>query len=332
MIQLDADLPVGTGPPGSDGYVLARQLLGSARRLLPGSQRGEEVNSPASAIYCYSVWLRHMALASAFGPYGLPRRTVVELGPGGSLGVGLAALLHGAESYLALDTTPFIQRDRHHDILDDLVELFGSRAPVPAGDQFPNLKPFLLDYRYPCGAGEPDLSPGRVAAIHDAIDALSSGRAPTGDGPSLRYFTDYPCFDAAMGRGRADLIISQAVMEYLPDLDAAYADQHGWLRPGGWISHQIDLSAHETAATWNGHWAIPAPLWEMLRRTRPTLINRQPFSGHTSAMEDQGFAVLMAVRSLDRGGVPRERLAPGFRGLSREDRQVRGAWIMAKKS
>ena len=47
-----------------------------------------------SARYCYSVWMRHFTTAT--GVVGLIRpRCVAELGPGDSLGIGLAALGFG---------------------------------------------------------------------------------------------------------------------------------------------------------------------------------------------------------------------------------------------
>jgi hypothetical protein len=56
-----------------------------------------------SASYCYSVWQRHLTMARQNGLQEVPH-TVVELGPGDSLGVGLAALLSGAKHYYAFDT------------------------------------------------------------------------------------------------------------------------------------------------------------------------------------------------------------------------------------
>ena len=55
-----------------------------------------------SARYCYSVWSRHLSILQRSG---LPTtfKTMVELGPGDSLGIGLAALLSGVERYIALD-------------------------------------------------------------------------------------------------------------------------------------------------------------------------------------------------------------------------------------
>ena len=59
-------------------------------RILTGRRTGGTV----SARYCYSVWLRHLSMLYQSA---LPTtfKTTAELGPGDSLGIGLAALLSG---------------------------------------------------------------------------------------------------------------------------------------------------------------------------------------------------------------------------------------------
>ena len=52
----------------------------------------------ANPAYCYSWWIRHIALLELSGHRPV-LQTVAELGPGGSLGVGLASLLSGANTY-----------------------------------------------------------------------------------------------------------------------------------------------------------------------------------------------------------------------------------------
>src|SRR5215467_13821096 len=48
-----------------------------------------------SARYCYSVWFRHLINLDSCG-FKIKGARVAELGPGDSIGVGLAALLSGA--------------------------------------------------------------------------------------------------------------------------------------------------------------------------------------------------------------------------------------------
>jgi hypothetical protein len=55
-----------------------------------------------SARYCYSVFLRHLIMLDRVGAPTDPR-VVAEIGPGASIGAGLAALLAGAETYYGFD-------------------------------------------------------------------------------------------------------------------------------------------------------------------------------------------------------------------------------------
>jgi hypothetical protein len=92
-----------------------RSLVIGAATYVPGLRRltGRTTGGTVSARYCYSVWLRHLCMLHR---HGLPTQfeTVVELGPGDSLGVGLAALLTGAERYIALDALRYddIRREK----------------------------------------------------------------------------------------------------------------------------------------------------------------------------------------------------------------------------
>ena len=61
-----------------------------------------------SARYCYSVWLRHLAMAHTNGLPTSPK-IVAELGPGDSIGMGLAALIAGTEKYFAFYSGPHCQ-------------------------------------------------------------------------------------------------------------------------------------------------------------------------------------------------------------------------------
>ena len=97
--------------------------------VLPRSLHMRSTGGTDSARYCYSVFLRHLVSIHAAGvPMRL--RVVAELGPGDFLGVGLAALIAGAERYVACDIRPFASRARDVRIFDELVAMFAARMPI----------------------------------------------------------------------------------------------------------------------------------------------------------------------------------------------------------
>jgi hypothetical protein len=89
----------------------------------------------SSACYCYSVWLRHLVMARRAGLR--PSLDVVaELGPGDSIGTGLAALLSGAGKHVGLDVVPFASNAQNVRIFEELVALFKTRADIHNGHEF----------------------------------------------------------------------------------------------------------------------------------------------------------------------------------------------------
>ena len=101
----------------------------------------------ATARYCYSVWLRHLVAAHENGLE--PKlRVVLELGPGDSIGAGLAALLSSAERYVVEDWVRYTNVADNLDVLEELLTLFRNQSPIP-DDEFPRIYPKLQSYAFP---------------------------------------------------------------------------------------------------------------------------------------------------------------------------------------
>ena len=93
---------------------------------------------------------------------------MVELGPGDSLGIGLAALLSGVERYIALDVIQYASDAQNLRIFEELIALFKDRAPIPDEAEFPLVRPLLPSYAFPADLVTSALgrgaSPGSVGA------------------------------------------------------------------------------------------------------------------------------------------------------------------------
>jgi hypothetical protein len=313
--------------------VRLRPLLVGVATYLPGlrSLTARRTGGTISARYCYSVWLRHLVMArqhragAAFG-------TVAELGPGDSLGLGLAALLSGAGRYVALDVVRYADSARNVAIFDELVTLFHNREPVPDDREFPLVRPLLSSYAFPHDILTDDLlaaalDPARLAMIRRALTALD---VPNGGNPFISYVV--PWHDAGVvDRESVDLILSQAVLEYPSDLAGTYAAMDRWLKPGGMMSHDIDFKSHGLTKEWSGHWACSDRVWSLMEGRRRDVLNRAPHSAHLAALGALGCEIVCDQRTESPPAVFRARLAPRFRQLTDEDLRTSSAFIQACK-
>ncbi|MGD0887277.1 MAG: methyltransferase domain-containing protein [Thermodesulfovibrionales bacterium] len=282
------------------------------------------------ARYCYSVWLRHLVLAHRHGMQNIPR-VVAELGPGDSLGIGMAALLSGCERYHAFDVVHFIRHKQNFTMLEELIELFQQRAPIPDEQEFPHLYPRLADYAFPSEilhdhALHDALAPDRVETIRDALSSLGNGEK------QIVIFYSVPWDSStAIQEESVDMIISQAVLEHVDRLADAYAFMYRWLRPGGFISHEIDFKSHGISQIWNGHWSYGNLVWRIIRGKRAYLLNREPCSTHEKYAKHAGFIIDYIQREYQSNGVAREQLPPLYRGLSGDDLITSSAYFFANK-
>jgi hypothetical protein len=280
----------------------------------------------STARYCYSVWLRHLILVNEAHPAGVPA-VVAELGPGDSIGIGLAALLCGADQYYALDIVPYSDLRRNLRIFDELARLFEQREPVPGEREFPFLYPKLRSYEFPAGLLDEQrlhaaLRPGREAEIRGCLEHASA--------PGSRILYKAPWSEpSVIEDASVDMIYSQAVLEHVQELRSVYAAMSHWLRPGGVMTHQIDYQCHGKASVWNGHWAYPDRVWKLIVGRRPYLLNRAPHSEHVRLLQEAGFTIVRESRIRTASTLRTRDLAPRFRELTDDDLTTSGAFMVA---
>lgn len=282
--------------------------------------------------YCYSVWLRHLTIACENGMSTLPN-VIAELGPGNSLGMGLAGLITGATKYYAFDINKYSTIERDVKIFNELVTLFKKREDIPGEIEFPKVKPFLSSYKFPRhilsdAYLEACLKPSRIRAIKEAIlniDNLSY------KGPILiKYFA--PWHDSGtLEKESVDMIYSQTVLEYIEDLDRTYKILNHWQKPGGYMSHQIDFKCLGKAIEWNGHWAYSDFAWKLIKGKKSVVINRAPCQMHINLQKKHGFEVLSVIRIQNTTGIERNQLSIRFKNISDEDLITSGAHILSRK-
>jgi hypothetical protein len=294
---------------------------------IPGLER--LANSAAGSLvgprYFYSVWLRHLASIAAVRP-AFSYEVVAELGPGDASALGICALLSGARRYIGLDRVAFGLRADGREMLDDLHLLFKRREPVPGDDEFPGVYPKLPDYSFPHHALsgktlETSLAPSPVTHPRGVL----MGDMRFADDSMLSYAAPWDANDMVVP-GSVDLLASQAVMEHVDNVSAAYAAMRRWLKPSGIMSHRIDYSCHGITNDWYGHWTVSPGLWRIVRGKPAYLINRLPHAAHAAAMQEASFEILSCTSTTTATPAP-----TGLVRIAHEvaDLSIKGAFVVA---
>jgi Methyltransferase domain len=315
------------------------RLLFNAVTFIPGATRlppirrvmrrhHHKTGGSTDARYCYSVWLRHLVSAANNGLNSAPQ-IVSELGPGDSLGMGLAAVLSGAERYYAFDVVAHASAERNMAVLDELIHLFQARTPIPDASEYPKISPTLNDYRFPDYVLTDErlnaaLSPERIQRLKDSLRICNRSTS------MVQYRAPWSTQEA-VERDALDMVFSQATLEHVDQLQEVYEAMYLWLKPGGYMSHEIDFKSHGLAKQWNGHWAYSRPMWALVRGKDQWLINREPYSTHRKLAEHCGFRIVNEQLKKRQSQLRKHDLAPEFRGLTDDDLTTSSAFLQAIK-
>lgn len=295
----------------------------------PQVVRPRRTGGSNSARYCYSVFLRHLKAVHHI-LRRVPQGVVAEIGPGDSLGVGIAALLAGASQYRAYDIVAFAAREQNLLIFDALLDLFKKRTPIPDEGEFSNLKPVIDDYSFPHAllpkhVLERSLAPERLAALRHEIEQgiLNGSKA-------ICYRAPWNGEDDAESSS-VDWIFSQAVMGQIDNLVGIYRACGRWLSLGGTMSHQIDFGCLGTADTWDGHRAYSPLMWKIVRGRRAFLINRLPPSRHRELLQENGLAIRGEIITREVPHITSPKLALPFRDWSDDDLSAKSIFQVSEK-
>jgi hypothetical protein len=304
-------------------FPLSKGLLTSIPFLNAWRKHYATTGGTDTSRYCYSVCLRHLVMLHRYG-FKIAGARVGELGPGDSIGIGLAALLSGATQYLGLDIVPFSAKADLETVFEELVQLYSRREPIPDHNEFPRVRPRLESYKFPAYLIDWDNFSSRAENVRMEL------RTDLGAG----QFIDYRAPWTSPGESAAaslDLMFSQAVLEHVDDLEGTYKAMSLWLKPGGYASHVIDFTAHGLSPFWNGHWAYSDFQWRLVRGRREFLLNREPLSTHLACIRKVGLEVVFLKQQYDSNGCNDRDLSKRFRKLDADDLRTRGAVMILRK-
>lgn len=283
-----------------------------------------------SVKYCYDVWLKHLSFLHQAGMEFIPK-TLAEIGPGDSLGAGLSAMLCGTDTYYGLDVLPYANPARNIKVLECLADFFRKRKGRFVRG-WPDTDPYLDHRLFPSHILKDSLLEDslRNERVADIRSALQKADGTNFGGISVHYIIGNAC-SCFSPPASVDCILAHAVMEHVAVLDQAYRAFFGQLRPGGWMSLQIDFQSHDITGKWNGHWTYSDHDWATLQDKETLFLNRQPCSRHIELIERSGFTIECLLKEYRDDGVERPDLVERWQSLSDDDLRCFGSFIQARK-
>lgn len=277
----------------------------------------------------YRIFLNHLIKAYEKG-LAWPQRSVGEIGPGFHLGVGLSALLAGADRYYAFDLVPHINFDEELSILDELLEMFRERTPAVNDSG-------RLVFEFPRDIINDEiliksLSDDRI----DNLKANLKAAGHTSQNTMIFYVTpweeQYQDF-----RESCNFIVSQSCLEHIEQIEQAYSIFWELLTPGGIMSHKIDLKHHGYSKKWNGkilwngHWLYDDLQWSDMVKNYLFSINRLTCSEHLTMILRNNFQILRVEKRFTESILKASDLASKFQGMTNEDLKCSGILVQARK-
>lgn len=310
---------------------LSSTVISAYRKIIP---EREHTGGTTHPLYCYAVWMRHLSMLLDAAPH-FRYRTVVELGPGDTIGAGLAALFCGAERYYGLDSHPYLRLTDSLDTFDHLVSFYRQRYPIPSGGEFCDVQPDLPVYDFPrhhfwVQNLEANLETERLTKFRTALSNTARPAIPSDDA-LIRYLAPWRAED--LPPASVDFLFSQAVLEHVENMQMSYEAMARWVRPGGYISHTIDFRSHGTSLDWNGHWAYSKSDWKRANSHKAfRRINRLPRSAHLRHIENAGFEIVHSRTMRRSDGIKARHVSPDYEMMPDEDLHSWGIYVLARKN
>lgn len=254
-----------TPPARNGGYFLLGGLALLANKLrytlrgyrdprpFPPTEYGRAIAYDLGVV---DAWMARLA-AYLGQPYDLSGKTVLELGPGADLGVGLYFLAQGVARYCAADVNPLaasVPQEFYERLVANLIERGTITAESAAA---------LLAEPESTRAGRPDRLDYRCLADFD-----------------LRAF----------GRNSVDLFVSQAAFEHFEHFQDTARQMAEVAHPGALLVTEIDLNTHTRWLRDNDpHSIYRIPEWIYRLCHFPGIPNRMRPNEYVQALEQAGW-------------------------------------------
>ncbi len=255
--------------------------------------------------YPLDVFHKHVTALAPLRKEGIQGADVLEIGPGGNVGVSFLMLLAGAKSATCLDVVPWMQGTGPDALYPALVE---AAAKDPESYQ---VAPALLE---------------QAKADPEGLARRLMGQ--------ITYLYPVDIATTTLPDASHDIIFSHACFEHFADPERSIAQIARLLRPDGVTSHEVDLRDHRDFSRPLDFLQYNDALWRLSTSNRPNGVrNRWRRSEYRAAFERHGMAVvymgtsqqIMVTEEM------RSQYQPHFQQMSLEELGVIGILLVARK-
>lgn len=284
-------------------------------------------HSSSNAKFCYSFWLRILVTINELD-LNNSKKCIAEIGPANSFGIGICALLCGAEKYIALDIDDSYDSTLTTGIFEELLKLLISREPIPDDIVFPNINLRISNYDFPKDILNDELLDKSLSKdrINQILMEIQNVRGK--NNVFISYYTPWQSNTNLLQikRQNIDLIFSRAVLEHVKFPIILYKDINTILRKSMLMFHDIEYHSHGLSKYWNGHRHFSKLTWKIVNGNRPYFLNKVTHSEHEDLITGNRFKILRSDR------IKRDsNLRRGIYGMSVDDYETYGGAIVSTK-
>lgn len=236
-------------------------------------------HSSYNSKFCYSFWLQ-LFVALRKEEYTKKLEKVGEIGNGGSLGMGICALLTGSKEYYSFEINKSFDKKKNLKLLDELAELFEEKSKIPS--EFEKLNIHSDTYDFPKDLIKNDnFNQNIIEEIRSEInsDFINSKR--------IKIIQDWESHASL----NLDLVFSRAVLEHVNAPIRVYHAVYSHLNNNAIMAHDIELHSHGITQKLDGHYRIPNYLWKIIFGNRSYFLNRWNCKHHIACIEKTGFEI-----------------------------------------
>lgn len=239
-------------------------------------------HSGYSAVFCYTLWLSILVKIDE-------RKLIVdlnkigELGCGGSVGVGICALLTGTKEYFGLEIENNFDKNSNLKLLDDIIDLFRNRTPLPIRFKQLNIK--ISDKTYPDKLIRPRFNDFVfISELKKDIENNCSINSK-----HMKIICNWQ--DNAISN--FSFIFSRAVLEHVNNPEKIYRNIDMKLLKGAFMFHDIEFHSHDLTQEVNGQYTISPFVWKIISGNRHFFLNRWTLSDHIKALKSMNFQIVL---------------------------------------